>query len=170
MTSKTRHDLIRYFAYLLEFLLLLTLQSTPRLFPRFFGAAPLFLAPAACLIAMYEPEIPSIFIGLFAGLLLDFSGGGILGFHATVLAILCYFIASLCEEYLQTNFVTALILGVVSVFLVVFFNWVFLYLLPGYSYPGYAFARHYLISFAVTAVFVPLLYLLNRLIAVTIHE
>ena len=170
MSSKTKHDLIRYFAYLLEFLLLLTLQCTPRLFPRFFGAAPLFLAPAACLIAMYEPVVPSIFIGVFAGLLLDFSGGGILGFHATVLAILCYFIASLCEEYLQTNFVTALILGVVSVFLVVLLNWIFLYFLPGYSFPGYAFARHYLTSFAVTAVFVTLLYLINRLIAVTIHE
>ncbi len=155
------NKLIRYLAYVLELLVLFMLQETPGLLPSIFGARPVLLFPAVVAIAMLEPEVPALLFGVVGGLFCDFGLSGMLGFHALVLGVLCFFISLVIRAYLQNNMATAILTGVWSLGLVVLAQWFFLYFFQ-YSYPAYALTHHYLPKYFYTLLFLPLLYLLNR--------
>ena len=155
------NKLIRYLAYVLELLVLFMLQETPGLLPSIFGARPVLLFPAVVAIAMLEPEVPALLFGVVGGLFCDFGLSGMLGFHALVLGVLCFFISLVIRTYLQNNMDTAILTGVWSLGLVVLAQWFFLYFFQ-YSYPAYALTHHYLQKYFYTLLFLPLLYLLNR--------
>ena len=155
------NKLIRYLAYVLELLVLFMLQETPGLLPSIFGARPVLLFPAVVAIAMLEPEVPALLFGVVGGLFCDFGLSGMLGFHALVLGVLCFFISLVIRTYLQNNMATAILTGVWSLGLVVLAQWFFLYFFQ-YSYPAYALTHHYLPKYFYTLFFLPLLYLLNR--------
>lgn len=155
------NKLIRYLAYVLELLVLFMLQETPGLLPSIFGARPVLLFPAVVAIAMLEPEVPALLFGVVGGLFCDFGLSGMLGFHALVLGVLCFFISLVIRTYLQNNMATAILTGVWSIGLVVLAQWFFLYFFQ-YSYPAYALTHHYLLKYFYTLLFLPLLYLLNR--------
>ena len=155
------NKLIRYLAYVLELLVLFMLQETPGLLPSIFGARPVLLFPAVVAIAMLEPEVPALLFGVVGGLFCDFGLSGMLGFHALVLGVLCFFISLVIRTYLQNNIATAILTGVWSLGLVVLAQWFFLYFFQ-YSYPAYALTHHYLPKYFYTLLFLPLLYLLNR--------
>ena len=154
------NKLIRYLAYVLELLVLFMLQETPGLLPSIFGARPVLLFPAVVAIAMLEPEVPALLFGVVGGLFCDFGLSGMLGFHALVLGVLCFFISLVIRTYLQNNMATAILTGVWSIGLVVLAQWFFLYFFQ-YSYPAYALTHHYLPNYFYTLLFLPLLYLLN---------
>ena len=155
------NKLIRYLAYVLELLVLFMLQETPGLLPSIFGARPVLLFPAVVAIAMLEPEVPALLFGVVGGLFCDFGLSGMLGFHALVLGVLCFFISLVIRTYLQNNMATAILTGVWSIGLVMLAQWFFLYFFQ-YSYPAYALTHHYLPKYFYTLLFLPLLYLLNR--------
>lgn len=155
------NKLIRYLAYVLELLVLFMLQETPGLLPSIFGARPVLLFPAVVAIAMLEPEVPALLFGVVGGLFCDFGLSGMLGFHALVLGVLCFFISLVIRAYLQNNMATAILTGVWSIGLVVLAQWFFLYFFQ-YSYPAYALTHHYLPKYFYTLLFLPLPYLLNR--------
>ena len=155
------NKLIRYLAYVLELLVLFMLQETPGLLPSIFGARPVLLFPAVVAIAMLEPEVPALLFGVVGGLFCDFGLSGMLGFHALVLGVLCFFISLVIRTYLQNNMASAILTGVWSLGLVVLAQWFFLYFFQ-YSYPAYALTHHYLPKYFYTLLFLPLLYLLNR--------
>ena len=155
------NKLIRYLAYVLELQVLFMLQETPGLLPSIFGARPVLLFPAVVAIAMLEPEVPALLFGVVGGLFCDFGLSGMLGFHALVLGVLCFFISLVIRAYLQNNMATAILTGVWSIGLVVLAQWFFLYFFQ-YSYPAYALTHHYLPKYFYTLLFLPLLYLLNR--------
>lgn len=155
------NKLIRYLAYVLELLVLFMLQETPGLLPSIFGARPVLLFPAVVAIAMLEPEVPALLFGVVGGLFCDFGLSGMLGFHALVLGVLCFFISLVIRTYLQNNMATAILTGVWSLGLVVLAQWFFLYFFQ-YCYPAYALTHHYLPKYFYTLLFLPLLYLLNR--------
>lgn len=164
-----RYRIIRYLAYTLELLVLSMLQQTPGLFPEILGARPVVVIPAVILIAMFESPLAAMAFGIFGGFLIDFAGGGALGFHALFLAVLCYVLASMCNELIQTNLLTALLASLICVAVMILLQWVFFYLSSGYAYPGYALSHHYLPRLAYTYLFVPLLYFLTRAFALMIH-
>ena len=120
------NKLIRYLAYVLELLVLFMLQETPGLLPSIFGARPVLLFPAVVAIAMLEPEVPALLFGVVGGLFCDFGLSGMLGFHALVLGVLCFFISLVIRTYLQNNMATAILTGVWSLGLVVLAQWFFL--------------------------------------------
>ena len=155
------NKLIRYLAYVLELLVLFMLQETPGLLPSIFGARPVLLFPAVVAIAMLEPEVPALLFGVVGGLFCDFGLSAMLGFHALVLGVLCFFISLVIRTYLQNNMATAILTGGWSIGLVVLAQWFFLYFFQ-YSYPAYALTHHYLPKYFYTLLFLPLLYLLNR--------
>jgi len=105
--------------------------------------------------------VPALLFGVVGGLFCDFGLSGMLGFHALVLGVLCFFISLVIRTYLQNNMATAILTGVWSIGLVVLAQWFFLYFFQ-YSYPAYALTHHYLPKYFYTLLFLPLLYLLNR--------
>ena len=108
--DKDLNKLIRYLAYVLELLVLFMLQETPGLLPSIFGARPVLLFPAVVAIAMLEPSARLLF-GVVGGLFCDFGLSGMLGFHALVLGVLCFFISLVIRTYLQNNMATAILTG-----------------------------------------------------------
>lgn len=156
--------IIRCLAYTLELLVLFMIQETPGLLPRIYGARPVLVLAAGLVIAMFELETPAMAFGIVAGLFCDFGFSGTLGFHALILAVLCFFISLLVRAYMQVNPVTAVLLGIVALGITFGAQWLFFYYFH-YSSPGYALRMHYLPKYLYTLIFVPLLYLLNRALA-----
>lgn len=156
--------IIRSLAYVLELLVLFMLQETPGLLPHVYGVRPVLVLPAAVVIAMSEDETTAMAFGVAAGLFCDFGYSGVLGFHAMVMAVLCFMVSLLVRAFLQVNPVTAVLAGAVALGIAFGAQWLFFYYFR-YSSPGYALRIHYLPKYLYTLIFVPLLYLLNRALA-----
>lgn len=164
------YKVIRYFGYALELLVVFILQETPGLIPAFSGVRPVLLVPAAISIALFEEETPSMLFGLAGGLLTDFGYGGILGFHGLMLAAACYAVSLIAANLMRTNFLTAMLVGVVTSALSAFLQWVFFYVPYGYADPVYALYAHYLPIFCYTAAVTPLAYYFNRAVALRVRS
>nr|WP_319489631.1 rod shape-determining protein MreD [uncultured Caproiciproducens sp.] len=160
---------LRYFAYTIEILVFFMVQETPGLVPDLFGARPILLIPVALSIAMFENETASMGFGLLCGLLIDFGAGGVLGFHGLLLSVICYSIGLIAANLIQTNFLTAMIIAVISTASIVFLQWVFYYLLFSYAHAAYALTAHYIPRFCYTAVIMPVAYYFNRALALQIR-
>lgn len=156
--------IIRSLAYVLEMLVLFMLQETPGLLPHVYGVRPVLVLPAAAVIAMLEDETRAMAFGVAAGLFCDFGYSGVLGFHAMVMAILCFGVSLLVKAFLQVNPVTAVLVGIAVLGIAFGAQWLFFYYFR-YSSPGYALRIHYLPKYLYTLIFVPLLFLLNKALA-----
>lgn len=161
---------IRYLAYTIELLVLFMVQETPGLVPGLFGARPVLLIPAALSISMFEGEVASMSFGLFAGLLIDFGAGGVLGYHGLLLAVTCYTIGLFAANLIQTNFLTSMIAAIVVTAVLFLLHWVFFYLLYNYDYAVYALTAHYIPRFFYTVAVMPITYFFNRALAMQICE
>lgn len=160
---------IRYFAYTIELLVFFIVQETPRLIPAVLGERPVLLIPAALAIALFEEERPSLFFGLFAGLLIDAGMSQTLGFHALLLGVSCFFLSVLAANLIHTNFLTAMIVAVAVPFLIFFLQWVFFFVLFEYESPWYAFVTHYLPRYGYTVLLMPVAYYFNRALALQLR-
>lgn len=156
------NKLMRYLAYTLEIFIVFMLQQTPGLFPEIFGGRPVLLIPAAFTIAMVENTIPSSAFGVFAGMMMDYGFGGVLGFNALILMLICFLISILSRAVWQVNLGTAVLTCAWSIAVVILLGWVFQYLLVGYSSPLYALTNRYLPKYLYTLLFAPLIFLLNK--------
>lgn len=164
-----RYRVIRYVGYALELLVVFVLQETPGLIPAVGGARPVLLLPAAVSVALFEGETPAMLFGMAGGLLIDFGCGGILGFHGLMLAAACYIISLIAANLMRTNFLTAMLVGVLSAGAAALLQWIFFYVLFGYGDAGYALYAHYLPVFCYTAAVMPIAYYFNRAIALRVR-
>lgn len=168
MTKTTRYKIIRYLAYTLELLIISMVQQTPGLIPEILKTRPVLLIPAVITIAMFESEFTAMIFGMIGGLLIDFAGGGLLGFHALVLAVICYCIGYACINLFKINLFTASLIGFVAVCITILLQWLFFFVLAGYAHCTYALFHHYLPRIVYTFLFVPLSYFLNRFFALAL--
>ena len=155
-----KYKWIRYFAYTIELLVLFMVQETP--IPTFFGAKPVLLIPIALSIAMFESEKAAMFFGLFSGLLIDFGMGETLGFHAVLLAVICYYIALIAANLIKTNFLTAMFTVTATAASLFFLQWVFFFVLANYQDAVYVLKAHFLPRFCYTVIVMPIAYYFNR--------
>lgn len=160
----------RWILYFLELVAVYVLQTTPGIIPAVSGARPVLLIPAALTIAMFEGDIGGMTVGIAAGLLIDMGGSDILGFHAIVLAILCFVLGSMTMQIFRTNLLVALLAAFVAVPVVIVLQWVFFYILPGYGDLQYVFLGSILPKMVYTFAVTPLFYLFNRVIALRLSE
>ena len=125
----SRYKGIRFFAYFLEILVLFMVQETPGLMPSVYGVRPTLLIPAALSIAFFESELAGMAFGVLCGLFLDFGMGSAFGFHALFLGILCWLLGCLAAELIRTNLLTAILAGILGIFLMLSIQWFFCCLL-----------------------------------------
>lgn len=165
-----RYSVLRWIAYGLELFILYVLQETPGLTLPVFGARPFLLLPAALSIALFETHVPSMFLGILAGVLADYGMGHAPGFHAILLAILCFFLSEMAIDLIRTNFLTGLVTGLIGTAGVLFLQWLFFYCLPGTEYSGYILSNHYIPRILSSSLPIPLFYYLNRMLGLFIQE
>lgn len=165
-----RFRVVRYTAYTLEILLVYIIQGTPGLMPDVFGGKPVLLVPVALTIAIFEHEIPAIVFAVICGLLTDSAYSGPVGYYAIMLAILCFIVSNLLENYIRTNLLTTMIIATVGIPFIIFMQFVFYYIFAGYTNTWEFFVRHYISRIIYTWVFMPVFYELNRFIAARMSE
>lgn len=162
-----RFKILRYILYGIELLVLFILQGTPNLVPGLFGGRPNLLLPAVLTIAMFEPRNPALIFGAVGGLLTDISGG-VTGFFAIVLTLLCYFTSHLTNEIIRTSFLTAVLITLIAIPSVFGLHFLFFYVFQGYGETGYFFMNHYIPRIIYTVAIMPILYFINRSLALRI--
>ncbi len=160
-----KYKLFRGFAYTLEILVLYVLQETPSLFMAVSGIRPVLIISAAVTIAILENQNIGFGFGAFCGILMDIGSGGLIGFNALFLSVLCYFVGLAAVDYIKTNIITAFICSIISVFLLLSIHFIFFYVFKSYSSAGYAYFKHYLPMMFYAVLPTPILYLLNKALA-----
>ncbi len=165
-----RIHFIKYTAFSLELVLCFVLQSLPGFRLEVFGGTPVLLLPLVMTIAVYEREIPAIVFGVAGGLLADGGYSGPMGYYAITMAILCYVVSILMEQYIRTSLLTVMLVGTVSLPLVMFGQFVFFYVAMGYGNVWEYFFAHILSRIVYTWAMIPLFYALNRFIAVKTQQ
>ncbi|MBR2176420.1 MAG: rod shape-determining protein MreD [Clostridia bacterium] len=160
-----RFNIVRYTAFSLEILICSVIQSVPGLSPEVFGGRPVLLLPLAVSIAIFEGEVPAIVFGVISGLLADAGYSGPMGYYSIMLAVLCFIVSVLMENYIKTNLLTAMLIGTISIPVIIFVQFLLFYVSMGYGDVWVYFAAHYISRIIYTWAFVPVFYGINRFIA-----
>ena len=166
---ENRYRFIRYFAYVLEILVLYMIQQTPGFLPSLMGARPILIIPAVLAIAMFEPELPAMGFGIFGGLFIDFGIGAALGFHGILLGVACYVISAFSANLLRTNLLTSFLVNTSALLIIVILQWLFYYVLYGYDHCEYALVHHHLPRILYSLVLTPITFYFNRAFAMLIR-
>lgn len=162
--GERKYTFLKYFAYVVEIIIFYILEGVPNLFPDVMNGKPLFLLPIAISIAFFEREIPSMIFGIVCGSLIDFGVSSHFGFYTFSLAIVCFIIGYIVENFFNRSLVFFLIVSVITVPVLISLNFVFTYILMGYG--GYVdyYVNHILFVMIYTFIVSPIFYGINKLI------
>ncbi len=116
---------LKWGALFFIFLFIHVLQSTPGLFPQFFGTTPVLIIPAAVTVSMFLRDAEAAAVGLCCGLLWDAGGPYLLGFNALILMACCCAASLMITYLMRNNFLSALILGTGTLVLQALLWWFF---------------------------------------------
>ncbi len=161
MNGKLRY--LRFLAYALELIILYVLSGIPNFMPSLFGSKPVLLIAAALTIAVFEDELPSMIMGLSCGVLIDVGTDAKIGYYTLILTVLCFVLGYCQRNFFVTNFLNATVIGVCSLLGVFLLHFLIFGVFMRSPDLGQVFLKQYLIRFIYTALFLPILYWLNRL-------
>ena len=127
----------------------------------------MFLAPAtACLaVAIYEGEYPGALLAVAGGFLWDWTASRVGGLMALSLMAICFAAAVVVELYLRVNTVNFILVNAACCLLVTGMDFMFYYLMPGYSGAMERYLTTVLPMVIYTAVLSPLAMLAVRRVA-----
>lgn len=158
-----RLKFLRYLAYAIEIAVLHIVAGIPGFLPTIFGTKPMILLAVALTVAVFEGEIPAMIVGLICGALCDTSVTTGIGYYTVILTILCFIIGYSARNFFVTSFLNAMVIGVVSVALLMIFNFLLFEVgKEGIDLLGH-FLRHFLVGIVYTVIFLPPLFWFNRL-------
>ncbi|MBR1731221.1 MAG: hypothetical protein IJ725_02165 [Ruminococcus sp.] len=130
--------------------------------PEIFGSKPLLLIPAAITISLLESEIPAMFFGLTAGMMLDFGYSDNIGFFTITLTLSCFFIGLIFRDYLVISFLNAVVFNAIFCSGLIILHFLFLYVFAGKGDIIYYFVNHYISRIVYTFLCGIALYFLNK--------
>lgn len=160
----------RFVIYIFEMVLFFSLQQAPIGKVNGFAINPNLVLIIALSIAFFESEIAAMGFGVFAGALMDFGAGLPLFVYTVLLAVICFIAGHLTSNVVRTNILNMLLFSFVAIIFVYGINFVFFYLLKGYSEVGYALLYNYLPRMISTFIMSILFYLFNKSIAIMFRE
>ncbi len=155
---------LRYITYAIEIILLYVFSGIPGFLPSILGVKPLLLLPVAVTIAVFEKEVAAMFYGLACGALCDLGFTDKIGFYTIALTVLCFAFGYCARNFFVTNFENAMAIGGTTVVVLLCLHFMLFFASTDAPNMGAHFVRHYLIKIFYTAVFLPPLFFLNRLI------
>lgn len=122
-----------------------------------FSVRALLVIPATVCISVFEREIPSALFGFFGGMLLDISSSKD-GFNTLVLTVLCAAVSLLVSHFMRNNIVTAAVMCGSSVIVYQLIYIIVFYIFGGAGFPVKAILSFCFPCFALTFLFIPILY------------
>lgn len=162
--GERKYTFLKFFAYVIEIIIFYILEGVPNLFPEVLQGKPLFLLPIALSIGFFEKEIPAMVYGIVCGSLIDFGVASHFGFYTFSLAILCFFIGYIVENFFNLSLVFFLIVSVIAVPVLISLNFVFTYIVLGYSDYITYYVNHIVPIMIYTFIVSPIFYGINKVI------
>lgn len=156
---------IKWLAYILELLIIFTVQNAPGLLPSFLGVKPLLLVIFAVSIAMFEGDVVGLWFGIIAGFLMDLSASTVFGFYTLFVMIICYICGTLVIYLMRNNLVSSLVLGALAVLALGLVQWLFQFAIWGDSGTWYFLYGVLLPRVIYSAAIMPLAFYFNRALA-----
>ncbi len=147
--------------YALIAFVLYILQVTPNVFV-FWGVKPDFLLPCAVGVALLEGDFRGGLFAVVCGLLYDMAFTRLFGFNGLLFLTVCVCIGLLSLYYFRPNLINFLLFSVTAMLLVYSVNFVFKYLIWGYSGAGMYYVRSVLLCAAWSLLFSPAIYFALR--------
>lgn len=155
---------LRFITYAIEIILLYVISGIPGFLPSILGVKPILLLPVAVTIAVFEKEVPAMAYGLACGALCDIGFTDKIGFYTIALTLLCFAFGYCARNFFVTNFANAMAIGGTTVVVLLCLHFLIFYTGSDFADPSAHFMRHYLIKILYTALFLPPLFFLNRLL------
>jgi len=162
-----KYKALRFFAYVIEILLVYIIEGLPGVMPDIVGSKPCMLIPVALTIAAFESEKAAMIFGIVCGILSDLGYGSKIGFFAISLCTVCFCIGFIARNLVVVNLFNICISGIVVISLILSLHFIFFYAIAGYQDVSVYF-YHYIVKISYTFVFVPLFFYLNKLFFVKI--
>lgn len=161
--SKAKLNLyIRRIVFVILILFVSMLQNTPHMFPTIFGAHAFLLIPLIVSIAMFERDLASTLMGIFAGALWDVYASWGDGFNAIYLMVVATIVGLLINYLMRNNLSTAMLLSGVSIVLYAILHWFIFIVCRGIEGGAKLLFTFYLPSAVYTFLFVPIFYIVMR--------
>ncbi len=161
--SKAKLNLyIRRVVFVLVIFFVAMLQNTPHLFPTIFGSHAFLLIPLVVCIAMFERDLASTLMGIFAGALWDVSAAWGDGFNAIFLMLIATIVGLLINYLMRNNLSSAMLLGGVSIIAYTIIHWFIFIVCRGIDGAFKLLLTFYLPSAIYTFLFVPVFYIIMR--------
>ena len=159
LTGLFRHkNYISWVIYGVAALLLMLLQTAPRVFPSIFGARPLPLIPFVVCAAILEGAKAGAVIGALSGLLWGVYAFRLFGFDALLLMLIGLTVGLLVEWFLRANLLSASVLCTGAVLLWTLADWLCFWVIPLREQPGAVLLRVLLPNALYTVLLSPLVY------------
>lgn len=165
---KIAYKCARFFAYIIEILIIYILEQTPNLIPSIYDVRPTILVPVAVMIALFEGHTVGAVFGFFVGFLLDVGAVGNMGFYSITMTCLGFLVGNIAQKIIKFNLITSVAVAIAFVFAFYFAHFLFEFLFCGYADRLYALVNHYLIAALYTAVLSPFIYFFTKGFAVNI--
>lgn len=160
----------RFLAYSIEILLLFVLGATPSLMPEIFNATPCLLIALALTIAVFEDCIPAMFFGVACGVLTDLGFSNSIGTFTVTLTVVCFILGFCANNLITANFLNVMITSVIVITATLSLNFLFTFVVKGYTNAGVYFVNHYISRIVQTIICTAMLYFVNKFISDTLHE
>lgn len=160
---------VRFFAYVIEILIIYILEQTPNLIPSVYGVRPVILVPVAVMIALFEGHVVGAVFGFFIGLLLDVGATGGIGFYSIATTCLGFLAGNFAQKIIKFNLITSVAVAIAFIFAFYAVHFLVEFLFFGYADRFYALVNHYLTASLYTAVLSPLIYFFTKGVAVNIN-
>lgn len=144
MSDRT-NSFFRYLAYILEIIVAFALSTTPRLLPELFGAKPVLPVCVALTAAIFEREIPAMFIGMIAGILTDISYTNSIGLFTITLTVVCFIVGYAANNLIVATFLNFLLYAAITVGAMFMLYYFVRFVIPGLD-DGWSYFVHHLIS------------------------
>ncbi len=138
------------------------LQNTHGVMPAMFSASAMLLIPVVVSISMFESETVSLFFGLLAGLLWDFTSPSGNYFHSIILCVVAFFISMLIRMRVRNTLFSSMILTFLTSFLHNTLYWIINVLIPAPAGAGRAYFSFYFLSCVYTLLTGIVIYLIIR--------
>ena len=162
-TRRKKHMLLagKWLSYSLLLIAAAVLQTVPG-FLTIEGARPLFILPLCMAVSIYEGEFRGALFGAVGGLVWDLTAGRVAGLLAIQLLVICFMTSVLVQLFLRVNHMNFILLCFVAVLLVTGVDFLFNYLMRGYSRAAWYYGTVVLPIVIFTSAAAPLSFLAVR--------
>lgn len=138
--------------------------------PYIYLAKPLLLIPAAVSIAAFESPLCSLAFGILCGMIIDSGSGGVMGFSAIILAVICYYQSYWNSKYIKNNVYLVLVYSAVATAAVISLKFFIFCVIRKYSDAADSYMSHYLPRIVYTWTLTPIIYLLTMAVSKTFRK